>query len=468
MDAAGKRFDMHVPVIVIGAGACGLVGALKAHDCGADVLVLERDDTPAGSTALSSGFIPAAGTRFQTAAGIDDSPGLFAEDIRHKAKGLSAEPLVKMAANNCGGVLEWLQDSHGLEWVVIGDFLYPGHSRHRMHSVPERTGAALMARLLNAAENAGISVACGAQVSELYADGATVRGVGVLRRDGNRETIGCDALLLACSGFGGNKQLVAQYIPEMADALFFGHAGNRGDALEWAAALGARLRDLAGYQGHGSVATPHGILISWALMMEGGIQVNTEGARFANEHLGYSEQAVEVLRQSDGIAWNVYDERLHRLGMEFEDYRQAVSAGAIRSAEDVGGLCVATGLPEEALAETFACMVRYRNGDSADPFGRDFSGELPWRPPYFAVKVTGAMFHTQGGAMIDSAARIVDRNGNPIGNVCAGGGAACGVSGPHASGYLSGNGLLTAVAFGAIAGETCARMALEASASPAE
>ena len=37
------------------------------------------------------------------------------------------------------------------------------------------------------------------------------------------------------------------------------------------------LRDLSGYQGHGSVATPHNILISWATIMQGGIQVNRDG-----------------------------------------------------------------------------------------------------------------------------------------------------------------------------------------------
>lgn len=44
-------------------------------------------------------------------------------------------------------------------------------------------------------------------------------------------------------------------------------------------------------------------------------------------------------------------------------------------------------------------------------------------------------------------------DGKPIGNLFAGGGAACGVSGPDVSGYLSGNGLLTALALGWLAGQ---------------
>ena len=83
--------------------------------------------------------------------------------------------------------------------------------------------------------------------------------------------------MLACNGYGGNPELVRRFIPEMADALYFGHPGNRGDAVLWGEALGAQLAHLAAYQGHGSVATPHNILITWAVIMQGGFQVNARG-----------------------------------------------------------------------------------------------------------------------------------------------------------------------------------------------
>src|SRR3546814_15178738 len=68
-------------------------------------------------------------------------------------------------------------------------------------------------------------------------------------------------------------------------------------------------------------------------MMEGGIQVNALGQRFPDEHHGYSEPAVSVLAQPGGIAWNLYDGRLHELGMTFEDYRVAGEGGAVRPLE---------------------------------------------------------------------------------------------------------------------------------------
>ena len=74
------------------------------------------------------------------------------------------------------------------------------------------------------------------------------------------------------------------------------------------------------------------------------------------------------------------------------------------------------------------------------------------KPPYYAVKVTGAQFHTQDGSKVNAHAQIQKPNGAAFENIVACGGAACGVSGPDVSGYLSGNGLLTALSLGEIAG----------------
>jgi fumarate reductase flavoprotein subunit len=68
------------------------------------------------------------------------------------------------------------------------------------------------------------------------------------------------------------------------------------------------------------------------------------------------------------------------------------------------------------------------------------------------VRVTGALFHTQGGLVTDGAGRVLRPDGEPLGNLWAGGGAACGVSGAGDAGYLSGNGLLSAVVLGYRAG----------------
>jgi len=456
--AEGVVFDARTQVLVIGAGAAGLCAALAAHEVGAEVVVVERDRAPRGSTALSAGLIPAAGTRFQRQRCIADDPAAFAADIRRKAHGEVDPAIVEVVARAAGPIVEWLADRHGLPFSVVHDFDYPGHSARRMHGLPSRSGAELISRLAMAVEAAGIPVLTEATATVLFTESdGRVAGIEVERPDGARERIGCGALMLACSGYGGNAELLRRYIPEMRDALYFGHAGNRGDALLWGEALGAASGFLSSYQGHGSVAHPHGILITWAAMTEGGFQVDLEGRRFSDESQGYSEQAAIVLRNREGAAFHIFDERIAGIARQFEDFRSAEAAGAVVSAETIGELAARSRLPAEALAETLAEVVRLKLGASADKFGRDFRGAPALSPPFKAVRVTGALFHTQGGLVIDAHARVLTAAGAPLPNLFAAGGAAAGVSGATAAGYLSGNGLLTATVLGRIAGAQAAR-----------
>lgn len=448
-------FDLEVPIVIIGAGACGMVAALSVTDAGGEALVIEADAVPSGSTALSAGLIPAAGTRFQSDAGIEDTPELFAQDIMSKAKGENPPELVDTLAQNAGPTIEWLADRFDLPFSVITDFDYPGHSRRRMHGLPTRAGRELVDRLRATCEARGIDIVCNRRAVSLFADNGAIQGIAVDSPDG-RETIGCDALILACNGFGGNREMVARHMPQIKNALWFGHDGNRGHAVKWGEALGAETLHLGAYQGHGNVATPHGILITWAVITEGGIQVNRDGERFWDESQGYSEAAQAVLTQPDGIAWTIFDARIAGIARQFQDFKDAEAAGAIQDAETVDELADRCELDRARLS----AAVTQISANRPDAFGRTFSGR-PLAPPFHAVKVTGALFHTQGGLNVTREARVRLKSGGAIPNLLAAGGAAVGVSGTGDSGYLSGNGLLSAVVLGRIAGRTAANQAFK-------
>jgi fumarate reductase flavoprotein subunit len=425
-----------VPVAIVGAGACGLTAALTLRDAGIACVLLERDSRAQGSTALSSGFIPAAGTLVQRESGVtNDGADIFAQDIQAKARGTAAPHLVAAYTGAIAPAMDALQSRHGLAFALLGGFLYPGHSVLRMHTLPQRTGATLMAALDAAAMRAGAMLMTDARVIELWRDDIDrVIGVGYRRPDGTLERLACRALLLASNGFGGNRAMVRELLPEMRDALYAGHVGNDGSAIAWGRQLGARLADLGGYQGHGSWAVPQGALISWALMMEGGVQVNAEGRRFHDETGGYSEASVHVLAQPGGVAWNVLDPRLLTLARTFPDFLEAEAAGAVRHAVDPQALAALIGCDAVTLAATLA--------------------DTRLTAPYGAIKVTGALFHTQGGLDIDAQCRVLRDDGTPFPNLLAAGGAARGVSSNAVWGYLSGNGLLSAVAGGYIAART--------------
>lgn len=460
LSAEGVDFDFEVPVVVVGAGACGLTAALAAHDAGQGVMILERDANPRGSTSLSAGLIPAACTRLQRDAGIDDSPEAFAADLVAKTHERTPADMALLAARTSGPMIDWLMDTHGVEFELVTGFLYPGHSRMRMHGPKTRTGADLEQALLAAVSNAGIDLIAGASVEDLYVDAsARVKGVRFRRPDGTLEVLGCRALVLACCGFAGDPDMVRRYIPEIADAECCGHTSNTGDAVKWGLDLGAAVADMGAYQGHGSVAHPHSLPLTWAVITKGGVLLNVEGRRFSNEMRGYSEHGAEVAAQPGHFAWDVYDARGEEAALGFHDYREIRKLGAVRTADTLEELASVTGLPLDALRAEFAAIDAAAASGEPDRFGRSFTGEQVLKAPFLAVKVNGALFHTQGGLVIDHDARVLRADGTPLPNLTAGGGAARGVSGDSNYGYLSGNGLLAATTFGRLAGATAARIA---------
>ena len=156
---------------------------------------------------------------FQTAAGIDDNAGLFAGDIQDKAKGENPQDLVDLLAAKAGPVVDWLAGRFGLPFSVVTDFDYPGHSRRRMHGLPTRSGRELVDRLRATCEANGIDIVCNRRAGTLFREGDRITGVEVEGPEGP-ERIGCETLILACNGFGGNRGMVARF-----------HAGDRDSAL---------------------------------------------------------------------------------------------------------------------------------------------------------------------------------------------------------------------------------------------
>ena len=450
-------FETTVPVVVIGAGGAGATAALAARSAGADVLVLDRDAAPSGATACSSGMVPAAGTAEQKARGIADTPQRFADDIQAKANGCADAPLVEALTNASAQVLEWLTRQHGIRFELV-EGIAPGHSLSRMHALADRGGATLLSSLYSALGTQGVRLESSAHVTDLVVDDAQRIMAVRYRRHGKTETVGCNTLILACNGFAGNRSLVAQYLPDVRGLPFAGHDGSQGDAIAWGTVLGAELADIDGFLAHGAVVLSQRLPLPWSLMTEGAVQVNRDGERFVNEHEGYSESALFVLAQPGGVAFMIYDERVHEIGLTMPNYATAVTSGVIKREATLRDLADQLGVRREGLESTIALVNALAFDDASDEFGREFRATQMLLGPYYGVPVTGALLGTEGGLAIDSAGRVLRKNGSAFANLFAAGGAARGVSGDAAGGYLEGNGLLTAVVGGYIAGNSAAAL----------
>ncbi len=459
------KWEIDTDVVVVGGGGCGMTAALAAAHEGAQTVVLEKLQRPLSNTARSGGMIPAAGTRLQKERGIEDTAEQFARDILDKNHHSADSATVLHLARTSRVLVPWLIDACGVKLELVSDFKYPGHTQFRMHAPPSRTGVELVSDLkravqrrdradvVEAASGIGLVVDASGQVCGAIAD----QGGQALR-------IKAKKVILACNGFAGNPDLVSTYCPDIRGVYYFGGEGSTGEGILWGQALGAAVAFMDGYQCHSTVAVPGETLITYAVVMEGGFQVNKLGQRFGDETSGYSEHALELMKQAplgaadDGVvqgrAWVFYDGRIHHMARAFADYNAACEVGLVKRANDIESLARLASVDVANAKQTWDAYQKSARGEAKDAFGRADCRALT--PPLYGVKVTAALFHTQGGLVVNRDAQVLRPDGSVIANLYAGGGCAAGISGHGPGGYLSGNGLLTALGYGMLAGRHAA------------
>lgn len=427
-----------------GRGA-GLIAALRAAQFGKSVLVVESNEhyRRGNNTAMSTAMIPGAGSRWQSAAGVADSPEAFLTDIMGKTNGEADPDLARALTAVSGRLVEWMADDLAIPMSLVTDFPYPGHSAFRCHTIPGRIGTALLDFIMKQVDSSDlIDVYVPARLVDVVLTEGAVSGVVVETPSGTEE-IPTKAVLLSTNGFGANEELVQEHLPEIAGAIYYGSEESKGDALRIGNKLGAGTAYLDAYQGHAALAMPSATLAGWATVMHGGFLVNPQGERFGDETVGYSEYAHESLIKADGHAWIIIDQRIHDESQSFQDYRNTVESGGLRWAENATDLGKSSGIDPEGLEKTVAEAQDFATGRSQDTFGRTL-WEAPLTGRLGAIAVRPALFHTQGGLQVDGSARVIRQDNSAIPGLYASGGAAMSISGHGASGYLAGNGLLPA------------------------
>jgi fumarate reductase flavoprotein subunit len=448
------EWSAETDVLVVGGGGGGLVAALAARASGASVIVVEKSERLGGNTVLSSGSVPGAGTRFQREAGIDDSPQLMIADVMTRTNGTAPRHLVELLAHESAPLVEWLVDDVGAPLALVADLKNVGHSVPRTHAPPGRDAQLLFDALERAALERDILLSTGIVGKRLIVDdhGEVIGAAVQSRGQGAEDTVRARKVILAANGFGANREMLRQFCPEIANAPYFGHLDNTGDAIRWGMELGARVCNMAAYQGHASVSYPHGNLLSWTVMERGGFLVNAAGERFVDENLGYSGCASAVLAQPERCAFAIFDARIRDYMMSIPEFASLAEAGGVKSADDVRQCAAAFGIAGETVAATLEAY-NAAAATGADPLGRRQFGAAPLVAPFSIVRVTAGLFHTQGGLEVDRHAQPVRADGTPIANLYAVGGSAVGISGADGGrGYVSANGLLCALGLGRVAG----------------
>ena len=291
-----KEFD----IVVLGAGASGMIAALSAHENGSSVGIFEKQSLIGGTAGISGGIIWAPMNSHMKKAGIDDDRSKSIEYFMSLSQGDINQPLLEAFIDNCGEALDFLEektdakfsildgypdyyldrpgalkgggralDNHLFDFSILGDWA----SKVRNNGMPlpltlaetplgggtgvipddimsERLekdsrgfGQALVGALLKGCLDRGIEPYLDTKAKKLIKSDERITGIEI-EKNGQTETIiARRGVIIATGGFEWNKDFVTTFLrgPLRAPAS---PPGNDGDGLLMAQEAGASLGNM--------------------------------------------------------------------------------------------------------------------------------------------------------------------------------------------------------------------------------
>ncbi|XUY36769.1 NADH-dependent fumarate reductase, putative [Leishmania panamensis] len=498
MRAKRIRGSLPARVIIVGGGLAGCSAAIEAVNCGAQVILLEKEAKIGGNSAKATSGINAWGTRAQAKQGVMDGGKFFERDTHRSGKGGHCDPcLVKTLSVKSSDAVKWLSEL-GVPLTVLSQL--GGASRKRCHRAPDNPdgtplpiGFTIMKTLENHIINdlshqvtvmTGIKVTGLESTSHARPDGVLVKhvtGVRLMQGDGQSRVLNADAVILATGGFSNDhtaNSLLQQYAPQLSSFPTTNGVWATGDGVKAARELGVKLVDMDKVQLH-----PTGLLDPKdpsnrtkylgpeALRGSGGVLLNKNGERFVNELDLRSVVSQAIIEQNNvypgsggsKFAYCVLNEAAAKLfGKNFLGFYWH-RLGLFEKVEDVAGLAKLIGCPEENVTAT---LKEYKELSSkklhACPLTNKnvFPCTLGTEGPYYVAFVTPSIHYTMGGCLISPSAEMqtIDDTGvTPVRRPILGlFGAGEVTGGVHGGNRLGGNSLLECVVFGRIAGDRAA------------
>ena len=447
--AEGPKLKSAYDVVVIGSGGAGLSAAVSAKEAGADVVVFEKMGIPGGNTIRATGGINAAGTPYQEAAGIKDSPDLFYADTMKGGYEKNDPALVRTLAEKSASSVAWLTDM-GADLKDVGRLA--GASVNRAHRPVGggKVGPEIVTTLNKQVEQVmGIPLYTDTRVTGILTKDGRVTGVELTLQGGKKRNIKAEAVVLASGGFGANNEMASALVPAIKGFATTNQPGATGDGIVLAEKIGAALVDMAEIQTHPTYA-PDKEMITEAVRGNGAILVNKKGLRFIDELKTRDVVSKAILEQEGGVSYLLFDDSVRKSLRAIEDY---VKMKIVVEAPTPEALASAIGADGAALAGTIAKYNQAVSSKNDGEFGRADLPRSLSAAPYYAIEVLPAVHHTMGGVKIDTEGRVISTAGNPIPGFYAAGEVTGGV---HGGNRLGGNALADIVTYGRIAGANAA------------
>lgn len=431
-------------LLVIGAGMAGLSAAGWAAERGAHVIVVEKASDIGGSAFLSGGVLWTA-----------TSPG------RMQLYAAGDELLARVLWDTYPAALEWLRRRE----IDISPAMPVLHGRgYQIDIVSHLRGCASLV------EHSGGYVVLDTETEALVFDeSGAVAGARTRHRDGAIE-VRARQTLLATGGYQGSPELRAQYIhPAARNMRLRSNPVSIGRGLELGRSAGGDV----------SATNPYfyGHLVSeskdWGLERhftglsqyhsDQALLINEQGLRFCDETHGDHTNTYQTLIQTNSRALCFWDARVHaeyatqgvvsiavpmdKMTVALENGGKGIIAGSM---DEIGRFAASQGFDGDRTAATITEFnAKTRSGwETLSPSRADVCVPLD-QAPFYALIVHPAITFTFGGLTIDTAGRVLRKDGSVIPGLLAAGSDAGAAFG---AGYAGG--LALAMTFGITAAKT--------------
>lgn len=489
-------------VIIVGSGAIGLTAALVAARQGARVTVLEKAPYFGGSAALSGGMLWIPLNQHMHAMGIDDDRDDALRYLRTVTDGRTSDDVLATLVDRGTEMLAFLEEEGGVSFVAMENFpdyhpewdgahsggrsldpvlwdasemgeladsLRPDHrppftmveyerwrsfTNFPTEELAERErnglvarGRALVAPLLHACAQAGVTLVTDAPCDRLTIEGGRVRGVEL----GDGTSIAAErSVILASGGFEWSDKMKASFLAAPIDASC-APPQNTGDGIRMAAKTGAALGNMQeawwfpmfNKPGETVDDRPAATLLRFERTAPHSIIVNPQGRRFVNEAHNYNDMTK---------AFHVFDPRSYRLlnlpAHLIFDHQHLAKYGFLTHREGLDTpewLVEADSLPElaemlsidadglVATVDEFNQHARegrdplFHRGENAyDRYWGDQDAAHPAlgpldAGPFYAIEVVSGALGTKGGIVTDGEGRALDPFGDVIDGLYAAG-----------------------------------------------
>jgi len=471
-------------VVVVGAGASGLVAGLAAAEGGASVILFEKSDKPGGPLnppGGPSGFF-AVESRMQRQRYNPLTRDEAFKMIMNYSHWRVNPRLVRAFVDKSADTIEWLE-ARGVEFTgdsPVGMFMGSQQTWHLFKG----GGAALLRALLEKAKEKEVAIRLEVPVKKLFREGERIGGVVVEDKSGKIMRVTAKAVIIATGGYANNREMIKKYagFDLGRDLTVAKDTGLTGDGIRMAWEVGA-AEDRQGVLILNFTIPGPGMGKELDIVKrQPYLWINQEGKRFCDEDIirNWPYAGNAIARQKDRVVFLIFDRNTKRY-MEEEGLDHGTVTNYLPSAKlvnldtriksilDAGNpnVFVADSLKELAekikvhpdiLQETVSGYNQFCEKRHDDLFAKDPKFLQPVKQPkFYAFRIVSFFLSTLGGIKVNEKTEVLNREGAVIPGLYATGNDANGLYGDSYDLLLPG----TALGFAINSGRMAAENALE-------